>query len=142
LKGWVVYALGTAVALAAADFFVKQASGKLSNSVAVLLYGSCTFLTGLGWFLWERFRGVPQHAQLFGVLAALGVGVAFSIVTLGLYATFGAGAPISLASPLIRLAGLMLASLAGLMLLKEPITWRYVAGMALACGGVYLIVTR
>ena len=140
--GWILYALGTALALAAADFFVKLAAGKLSNSVALLLYGSCTFLTGLGWVLWQRARGVPQYAQTSGILAALGVGVAFSAVTLGLYATFGAGAPISVASPVIRLGGLLLASLAGLVLLQEPLSWRYVIGLLLACSGVYLIVTR
>ena len=140
--GWILYALGTALALAAADFCVKLAAGKLSNSVALLLYGSCTFLTGLGWVLWQRAHGVPQHAQTSGILAALGVGVAFSLVTLGLYATFGAGAPISVASPVIRLGGLLLASLAGLVLLQEPLSWRYIIGLLLACSGVYLIVTR
>ena len=140
--GWILYALGTALALATADFCVKLAAGKLSNSVALLLYGSCTFLTGLGWVLWQRAHGVPQHAQTSGILAALGVGVAFSLVTLGLYATFGAGAPISVASPVIRLGGLLLASLAGLVLLQEPLSWRYIIGLLLASSGVYLIVTR
>ncbi len=140
--GWIPYALGTALALAVADLFVKLAAGRLSNSVALLLYGSCTFLTGLGWVLWQRACGMPQYAQTSGILAALGVGVAFSLCTLGLYATFGAGAPISVASPFIRLGGLLLASLAGLVLLREPLSWRYVIGLLLACSGVYLIVTR
>jgi transporter family protein len=139
---WIPYALLTALALAAADFCVKLASGKLSNSVALLLYGSCTFLSGLGWVLWQKLNGVPQHVQMPGVWAALGVGVSFSIVTVGLYATFGAGAPISLASPVIRLGGLLLAAIAGLVLLREPLTWRYAIGLALAVGGIYLIVTR
>ena len=142
MKSWILYAIGTAAALAAADFLVKTASGRLSNSVAMLLYGSCTFLAGLGWVLWQRLRGVPFHASLPGVLAALGVGVAFSIVTLGLYLTFGAGAPISVASPFIRLGGLLLASLAGLTLLHEPLTPRYVLGALLAGSGIVLIVTR
>jgi len=77
-----------------------------------------------------------------GVPSAIGVGIAFSLVTVGLYATFGAGAPISLASPAIRLGGLLLASLIGLIVLREPFTWRYALGVLLACVGVYLIVTR
>lgn len=140
--GWISYALGTAVALAAADFFIKLASGKLSNSLALLLYGSCTFMTGLGWVLLDRTRGVTLHAQTPGVLAAIGVGVAFSVVTVGLYATFAAGAPISLASPFVRLGGLLIASLAGLLVLHEPFTWRYAFGIILAISGVYLIITR
>ncbi len=139
---WKVYALMTAIILAMADFLVKLAAGKLSNSVAMLLYGVCTFLIGLSWVVWQRTQGTPQYAQPAGVLAALGVGIVFSFVTLGLYATFGAGAPISVASPAIRLGGLILVSLVGLTLLGEPLTWRYVVGMLLACGGIYLIITR
>ena len=139
---WITYAMGTAVALAAADFFIKLAAGKLSNSLALLLYGSCTFLTGLAWVLLDRARGVEIYAQTSAVLAAIGVGVAFSAVTVGLYMTFVAGAPISLASPFVRLGGLLIASLTGLFLLHEPFTWRYAVGMVLAVSGVYLIITR
>ena len=140
--GWIGYAIGTAVALSAADFFIKVAAGKLSNSLALLLYGSCTFSLGLGWVLLDKLQGVSIHAQTLGVLAATGVGVAFSLVTVGLYMTFGAGAPITLASPLVRLGGLIIASLAGFLLLHEPMTWRYVVGMVLALSGLYLIITR
>ena len=112
--GWIKYALVTACALAAADLCVKVAAGRLSNSLAVLIYGSCTFSTGLAWVLWQWARGVPQHAQLSGILASMGVGFAFSGVTLGLYVTFSAGAPISLGSPVIRFGGILLTSIAGL----------------------------
>jgi drug/metabolite transporter (DMT)-like permease len=97
---------------------------------------------GLGWFLWQRFNGVVHHAQAPAVLASAGVGVSFCLVTAALYATFAAGAPISLASPFIRLGGLLVASIAGMMLWGEPLTLRYAIGMLLACGGVYLIITR
>ena len=36
----------------------------------------------------------------------------------------------------------LLASLIGLTLLSEPLTWRYAIGMLMAIGGVYLIITR
>ncbi|HEX9926203.1 MAG TPA: hypothetical protein VGD99_26335 [Anaerolineae bacterium] len=139
---WIFYAAMTSMLMATADFFVKMAAGKLSNSMALLLYGSCTFGAGLTWVIWQRLQDVPQFAEPQGVWAALGVGVAFSLVTVGLYLTFGAGAPISLASPFIRICGLLLASTAGLIVLREPLTWRYVIGMVLACSGVYLIITR
>ena len=136
------YAIGTAVALATADFCIKIASGKLSNSVWLLLYGSCAFLVGMIWVLLDKTRGVDLYAQPVGILAAAGVGIAFSAVTIGLYVTFGAGAPISLASPIVRLGGLMVASIAGILLLHEPLTIRYIMGMVLAFCGVALIITR
>jgi transporter family protein len=139
---WIVYALGTAFALAVADFCLKLASGKVSSSLGLLLYGSCTFLTGLCWVTFDKIRGAEIHAQAQGIVAATVVGIAFSAVTIGLYATFGAGAPISLASPLVRLGGLILASMAGLVLLNEPLTWRYICGIVLAITGILLIITR
>ena len=140
--GWIKYALVTACVLAAADLCVKIAAGRLSNSLAVLIYGSCTFSTGLAWVLWQWARGIPQHAQVSGILASMGVGFAFSGVTLGLYVTFSAGAPISLGSPVIRFGGILLTSIAGLILFREPLTLRYVIGMLLVCSGMYLILTR
>lgn len=139
---WIPFAFAAMASVAAADIFIKLAAGKLSNSVAILIYGSCTFLFGLGWVLWQRAAGVPQFAQTQGILAAIGVGIAFSAATLTIYLTFGAGAPISLASPTIRLGALLLASLVGLTLFREPLTWQYVIGMILAISGIYLIVTR
>lgn len=139
---WIHFALLTALALAVADNLVKVAVGKLSNSVALLLYGCCTFLTGLVWVFWQWIVGVPQFANKLGILAALGVGLAFSGVAVGLYATFGAGAPVSVGSPVIRFGGVVLASLFGLAFLQEVLTLRYLIGMLLACSGLYLIVTR
>ncbi|MFZ7113348.1 MAG: hypothetical protein ACOWYE_16825 [Desulfatiglandales bacterium] len=140
--GWILYAAGTAVALAAADFFIKLAAGRISNSLALLLYGSCTFLCGMSWFLMDRIRGMNLHAETPAVVAALCVGVAFSAVTIGLYMTFAAGAPISLGSPLVRLGAVFITGLAGVLLLHEPLTLRYISGMVLTAVGVYLIITR
>jgi len=140
--GWIVYGAASAVALAAADIFIKLAAGRVSNSVGVLCYGSCTFSMGLAWFLWQRMNGVAQHAQPSGIFAAMGVGVSFCLVTVALYAMFEAGAPLSIASPLVRLGGLLVASVVGLLFWHEPLTPRYALGIILACSGVYLIVSR
>jgi drug/metabolite transporter (DMT)-like permease len=77
-----------------------------------------------------------------GFLCALGVGVAFSSVTVCLYRTFEANAPISVAMPLIRLSGLFLVVLLGLVILREPLSLRYIVGLVLACIGLYLVVVR
>ena len=140
--GWIKYAIITACALAAADLCVKLAANRISSSLLMLIYGCCTFSTGLAWVLWQWARGIPQHAQLSGVLASMGMGFAFSGVTIGLYITFSAGAPISLGSPVIRFGGILLTSIAGIILLREPLTLRYVIGILLVCGGMYLIITR
>ena len=139
---WMVYAAVAAAALAAADVFVKMAAGKLPNSLGMLIYGAVAFGIGLVWFVADRTRGELERASAAGVIYALGVGVAFSIVTVALYGAFRVGAPLSVTSPLVRLAGLLVASLCGVLIWNETMTTRYIMGLCLAGAGVYLIVTR
>jgi drug/metabolite transporter (DMT)-like permease len=139
---WIWFAIGSAVALAAADILVKTGSSRLPHSWGLFLYGLGPFLLGLVWVLlrtdWQHFR--PQQEPY--VWVGLGVGVSFTCVTIGLYAAFKAGGPLSLVSPTVRIGGLVLASLVGLIVFREPLTWRYVIGLILACAGVYLIISR
>lgn len=137
---WVVYAVGAAVALAVADVLVKLAAGKLPSSLGLLLYGCVPFATGLIWFLWDKSRNVSMAVQPQAMVFAVGVGIAFTLVTIAMYAVFRAGAPISMASPLVRLAGLLVASVVGVLFWKEGISLRYVIGMALSVAGIFLIV--
>ncbi|MFN7139537.1 MAG: hypothetical protein ACK4UN_09370 [Limisphaerales bacterium] len=137
---WTVYALGAALALAIADCMVKLAAGKLPNSLALLLYGCVPFTSGLIWFFYDRLRGGPMTIQPNAPLFALGVGVSFTLVTIALYFMFRAGAPISLASPLVRLGGLIVASVVGVLFWQEVISFRYVVGITLSAIGIFLIV--
>ncbi|MCX5805539.1 MAG: hypothetical protein NT010_05645 [Proteobacteria bacterium] len=139
---WIIYASITAFFLASADCFIKLAAGRISSSLGLLVYGGCTFATGIIWVLSQRLNNVPLNSDLLGLFYALGVGVSFSAVTIGLYATFTAGAPISLASPLVRLGGLIIASIVGFVIFRETITIRYIAGMLLVFLGLYLILTK
>jgi drug/metabolite transporter (DMT)-like permease len=139
---WIVYVIAAALALAAADIFVKAAAGKLPNSLGMLLYGSIPFAAGLFWWLIDRRNVAPADITTKGVIFGLAVGVMFATVTFCMYAAFRAAAPISLASPVIRLGGLVVASIAGLVLWKEPMTMRYVAGLAMVCLGIYFMLAR
>lgn len=139
---WIYYALAAALALAAADLFVKSAAGKLPDSLGMLLYGIIPFLTGATWVFFDRNRPAFSTPNSSAIVLALCVGVMFTLVTFCMYAAFRTGAPISLASPLIRLGGLIIASIAGVVLWHEPITTRYILGVILACAGLVLMITR
>jgi len=139
---WIPYAVVAAAALAAADVFVKLAAGKLPNSLGTLIYGAVAFSVGLTWFLADRARGGLERSTTLGIVYALGVGLAFSAVAVALFGAFRAGAPLSITSPLVRLTGVIVASLVGVFAWNEPATPRYVIGLFLAVTGLYLIVTR
>lgn len=142
MSTWIWYAIGTAIFLAAADVFVKIASNRISSSYALLIFGTITFLIALAWVVWERRQGTMQFVESGGIAAAAAVGLAFTSVTIGLYLTYAAGAPISVATPMIRLSGLLLASLIGIAAFSEPLTARYGLGIVLAICGIVLIAAR
>jgi len=107
---WLPYALLCAIFLASADFFVKLASNKISSSMGMLVYGATTFTVGLAWVGYLKLTHQPLLITRQGLLYSLGVGVAFSCVTLLLYVTF-ARVSVSLGSPTIRVMGILIASM-------------------------------
>ena len=138
---WLPYALVCSVFLASADFFVKLASSKISASMGMFVYGATTFTVGLTWVCYMKLTHQPLLITRQGLLYSLAVGVAFSIVTLLLYLTF-ARINVSVGSPTIRVTGILLASMLGILLLHEPFTWRYLIGLILTVAGVALVVLR
>ena len=138
---WLPYALTCSLFLAAADFFVKLAANKISSSVGMFVYGATTFSVGLIWVSYLRFTGQPLLITQPGLLYSSAVGVAFSAVTILLYLTF-AHISVSVGSPTIRIMGILIASLLGILILHEPFSLRYGLGVILTIMGVALIILR
>jgi len=138
---WLPYALICSVFLASADFFVKLASNKISSSMGMLVCGATTFTVGALWVGYLKLMKQLLMITQQGFLYSLGVGVAFSGVTILLYLTF-ARVNVSIGSPTIRVLGILIASLLGILILHEPFTWRYLLGLLLTVAGVALIVFR
>ena len=138
---WLPYALLCSIFLASADFFIKLASNKISASVGMLVYGTTTFTIGLIWVGYLKLTKQPLLITQAGLLYSIAVGVAFGAVTILLYLTF-ARVSVSVGSPTIRVMGILLASILGILLLHEPFTWRYLIGLILTISGVAMIVFR
>jgi hypothetical protein len=122
---WTFYAMFAAAALAALDVSVKLGTGRLPDSLGTLIYGAFVFGVGLIWFVAGRRRGAFEYASTGGVVHSLVGGVAFSTAAVSLYG-----------------AGLIVASLSGVVIWNEPVAATYVVGLHLNVTGVYLIVTR
>jgi len=138
---WLPYALACAIFLAAADFFIKLATNKIASSMGMFIYGATTFTVGLIWVGYLKVTGQSLLITRPGLLYAIAAGLAFSAVTILLYLTF-AHISVSLGSPTIRVLGIVIASLLGVLLLHEPFTWRYALGVMMTIAGVALIVLR
>ena len=117
---WIPYALLCSIFLASADFFVKLASNKISSSMGMLVYGATTFTVGLTWVGYVKLTKQPLLITQQGLLYSLAVGIAFSVVTLLLYLTF-ARISVSVGSPTIRVTGILLASMLGILLVTRAV---------------------
>jgi drug/metabolite transporter (DMT)-like permease len=138
---WLPLALVCALVLASADFLIKLASHRISAGMGMFVYGVTTFGVSLVWIGYLKLTGQPQLITPLGLVYSIAIGLAFSAVTILLYITF-ARVEVSLGSPTIRVLALLIASLLGVLWLREPFTWRYLLGLILAVAGVALIVWR
>ena len=109
--------------------------------MGMLVYGATTFTVGTIWVSYLKITKQPLMITQQGFLYSLAVGVAFSAVTILLYLTF-ARVNVSVGSPTIRVMGILIASLLGILILHEPFTWRYLLGLIMTIAGVALIVFR
>lgn len=142
MRNWLLFAGAAMVCLATADFCLKLASTRISGPLAAVIYGVFAFLVAVFWVLMARSRGEAFRFSWTGALYCVFVGIFFGLVVVFVYQTFAAGAPISLASPLIRAGGIVLVSLAGILILREHITPRYVLGFLLSLLGLYLLAIK
>lgn len=138
---WLPYALVCSIFLASADFFIKLASNKISASMGMFINGATMFVVGLLWVGYLKITDQPLLITQSGLLYTIAAGVAFSGVTILLFLTFSQ-INVSIGSPTIRIGGIILASLLGILLLHEPFTWRYLLGFILTIAGITLIVLR
>ena len=138
----VAYALGCALSLASADFFLKLSAGRISRSAGTLVYAATATLVAAGWVVSTRLRGIPLAMTAAGVFSSALVGVSFMMVVAFLSGLFAAGANLSVAVPVVRLTGIVIAAALGIVLLGEPLTWRLALGAFLTILGIYFIVSR
>jgi uncharacterized membrane protein len=129
------------VTLGFADFATKQASGRLSPALGTLIYAATATVPALIWTMWSR-ASAPLVVSRSGVMWAVLTGLAFSVFAGLLFFLFSQGVNLSAGTPLIRLGGIALAGLLGMIVLREPFSFQSLAGFALAAAGILLIALR
>jgi|GEM_PF-1639401 len=124
-----------------ADFSIKQSSGKISPSLGTLIYAVVAILPPLAWTLWTRVHE-PLLLTSEGARWAVLTGLAFGIFTGILFLLFSQGVNLSIGTPVVRMGGIALAALLGVLIFREHWNWQYIVGFVLAAVGIFLIATR
>lgn len=133
---WIVYAIGAMSAVAVSDLFRKLGSNLHDPFFSNLIFqlGSITMAATL-WLLFSRKFDGNTTAISYAVLGGLLV----SVFTAFLFKSLEVGPGVSTVVPVIRVGGVLLVAILGILLFGEKLTWSLALGLLLAGSGVYLI---
>lgn len=137
----ILFFLAGMAVLGFADFSIKQTAGKISPALGTLIYAMVAILPPLVWTIWTRAHE-PLMVTQDGVVWAILTGVAFGILTGLFFFLFSQGVNLSIGTPVVRMGGIAVAALFGILVFREGWNWQYVIGFGLAATGIFLIATR
>ncbi len=137
----IFFFLAGMLVLGFADFSIKQTSGKISPALGTLIYAIVAILPPLVWTIWTRAHE-PLLVTQDGVTWSAITGIAFGIFTGIVFLLFSQGVNLSIGTPVVRMGGIAVAALFGILVFREGWNWQYIIGFALAAVGIFLIATR
>ncbi|EKE14668.1 MAG: hypothetical protein ACD_12C00352G0004 [uncultured bacterium] len=133
---WIIYALGAISAVAISDLFRKLGSNLKDPFLSNLFFqlGSVTMAITL-YLLFSR--RVEKNYQ--GIIYAVIGGLLVSVFTTLSFKALAVGPGVSTVIPFIRVGGVILVAILGILIFKDKLTLNLVSGIILAMIGVYFI---
>lgn len=133
---WIVYALGAISAVAISDLFRKLGSNLKDPFLSNLFFqtGSLTMAVTLYLFFSRR---VEKNYQ--GIIFAVIGGLLVSVFTTLSFKALAVGPGVSTVIPFIRVGGVILVAILGVLIFRDKLTLNLILGIILATVGVYLI---
>lgn len=134
---WVIYALIAIFLMGISDIFRKLGSGLRDPVFANLVFQLGAFLTAI--VLFTTSRKIVNDPK--GMLSALIGGVLISLFTLISFKALSIGPGVSVVMPALRIGGITLVAILGILILKEKFTIQTFFGILLSAIGLYLLFT-
>lgn len=140
---WIVFAVLTIISYAIFDFFLKLSAERIHGGLGGFLINLVATLVLLAFIAYNKLRGetltTPKPG---GILYSILAGISIGFATIFFMKMFSANVNLSIGIPFVRIGIVLLASMLGILLLKEGFTIRYVIGMLLALLSLYLIIGK
>lgn len=140
---WIFFALLTIIFYAGFDFFLKLSSGRISEGWGgfVINFASAIVLL-LYIFILRNKENTIFSTKPYGLLFSIIAGLFIGLATITFIRMYASGVNLSIGSPIVRIGTVLVASLLGMILLKEPFSIRYLVGFMLALTGLYLLISK
>lgn len=133
---WIIYAFGAISAVAISDLFRKLGSNLKDPFLSNLFFqmGSLSMAVTL-YLLFSR--RIEKNYQ--GIIFAVIGGLLVSVFTTLSFKALAVGPGVSTVIPVIRVGGVILVAILGVLIFKDKLTLNLLLGIILAISGVYLI---
>lgn len=136
---WFMYALGGIFFLSFADLFRKLGSQLKDPFIANLIFQTGALATAIVLYLLFSRKAVSNTSVIHYALIG---GIFISIFTAFSFKALEGLQGISTVMPFMRIGGVILVALLGILILREKFTWNIFLGIMLASAGMYLLFTN
>ncbi len=139
---WLIYAGLVIFGATGIHFFAKLSKHILDPVHAVILTTGVAFFCALCFLPFSTKDFIKSEMTVREILICGGVGLCITVAQLGIFYMFRAGAPISIATPLVRFAPAVLAVFLGYIVFQEQLKILQVIGLVMAVVSVVLVTQK
>ncbi len=139
LAPWVVYACVVVFGATGIHFFSKIAKGNIEPPIALVYTMAAGLLFSICFAFFSNESFVKSMSETKAIALYGAVGISICVANLGIFWMFQAGAPISIATPLVRSAPAIFAVLLGVFFFGEHLKLHHIMGMLLAGVGFFFM---
>lgn len=139
---WLTFALVTIIFYSLMDFFIKLSSDKIHSGLGGSIINLVSTIVLLVFLFYSKLQGEKVlETKPGGILYSTLAGISIGFATIFFLKMFATGTNLSVGVPLVRVGIVLLASVLGILFLKEAISFKYLIGFILAVIGLYLLIT-
>ncbi len=140
---WVTISIIAALFFGLSDLLTKL----LGRNIHILLSSflltiTSAFAIGVYLIYMKLFKNEVLFLNKKGIIISGLIGLIIAVATILFILAFSKADKLSAVSPLIRSLTIIIASLLGILFLKEKFTLKYIIGLILCIVGIYLITTK
>ncbi len=139
---WLTYAILTILSYALFDLFVKKTSGKIDDFLAALIINLTASLPPLLFFLFLKISNKSVLYSKDGLIYAVISGILVGLASVTFIKMFASGSYLSVGSPTVRVGMVVLASVFGVLVLKETLSARQIVGIIISVFGLSLLIFK
>lgn len=136
---WIFYALFAALSFGFYNFFAKLSSDKFSPTVGLLILTATSFSVALVATVFLKIFGKPIIFTRDSLALPMLAGLATGLAEIFYFITFSKGAPLGIGTTLVIGGTMIVATILGFIVLKEPLSIEKIAGFLLVIGGMVLL---